>query len=190
MTRLVRVVVSMEPRASWLGRTRNGRRNPSQKPGVVPVRHRLHRRLTPYFCLSAVSVGLRWQNACASPGGRDPAPRDVVTRPAILAERLYQARQPGVYQGGPVPTDRGLQPEHRPLREGEQAPSSDVLLRLAQNLGVSASWLVGEEGQPDQLDQPAPPPRPASSPWWPASWPCAPRPGRPAPPAAVKAQTA
>ena len=28
--------------------------------------------------------------------------------------------------------------------KGEQAPSSDVLLRLAQNLGVSVSWLLGE----------------------------------------------
>lgn len=28
--------------------------------------------------------------------------------------------------------------------KGEQAPSSDVLLRLAQNLGVSVSWLIGE----------------------------------------------
>jgi len=85
-----------------------------------------------------------------------------VTRPAILAERLYQARAARRLSREALSRLTGVSSRSIDRYEkGEQAPSSDVLLRLAQNLGVSASWLVGEEGQPDQLDQPAPPPRPS-----------------------------
>jgi transcriptional regulator with XRE-family HTH domain len=85
-----------------------------------------------------------------------------VSRPAILAERLYQARAARRLSREALSRLTGVSSRSIDRYEkGEQAPSSDVLLRLAQNLGVSASWLVGEEGQPDQLGPPAQtPPRP------------------------------
>ena len=85
-----------------------------------------------------------------------------MTRPAILAERLYQARAARRLSREALSRLTGVSSRSIDRYEkGEQAPSSDVLLRLAQNLGVSASWLIGEEGQPDQLGPPAQtPPRP------------------------------
>lgn len=73
-----------------------------------------------------------------------------MSRLATLAERLYQARKAKRLSREAL---AGLSGQcSRTIdryEKGEQTPSACRLLSIAEHLGVSVSWLIGEEGQVD-----------------------------------------